>query len=640
MQACWVQTDGDIDFLRQGVLTLRKPIRLLTASGESFTLENESGAGSLGGRIKSVPVYSYGAVLASAAAACVVVYYAAHSERVAARDNYIANSHAELLEVKARVEEQLNQVYRNIRTLALLPGVRKIDRHGSNIDPDTHKTFQQIYNNLADSVSVSEVYIVPESIDPDKIDPVTGKPEEPVMMFDELIVNGGTGAGGHKPKGAGGAKLQPEIEYYEYKQYQQQFAWFRRNVPTEGSISGLSVPMISGQEIITCDNTLYNQTLSDDDRRGITFAVPFYGEDGKLKGSVAAIMLSKALAAALPQKDFALINTTHNYSTAAGTGGQLEDSAAFVVQGKADPGLIYSEVADLHTADSLGNWKLWSGHPDTAFLGNPALQSITLFERLAYGFITILMLAGLMIVRQRGKNRKLADQVNEERLNSVRNLTARVSHELRNPLGIVRNSLFTLRRYMPADRNVERQVDRADRGITRCDQLVADLHEFTRTDPLLMVNAEVGQWLEVLLANESLGAKVDAAVSLPAVPVLTLLDRDRLGRAVINVFRNAVEAVESLGKPGRIDVTLEQKDEYVVICIKDSGPGMAPDVLQKAYDPLFTTKNFGAGLGLPIAREIVTQHGGRIDVATKPGEGTSVTILIPISRPSVQKLAA
>lgn len=91
--------------------------------------------------------------------------------------------------LKSQVEFQFNQVYRALRTLVRLPAVKKIDRYGKNFDEDGKRAAQEIYNNLYNTFKVSEIYIVPEGLDPDQIDPVTGKPQEPIVTFDEFIVD-------------------------------------------------------------------------------------------------------------------------------------------------------------------------------------------------------------------------------------------------------------------------------------------------------------------------------------------------------------------------------------------------------------------------------------------------------------------
>src|ERR1700730_4148733 len=91
------------------------------------------------------------------------------------REHYIESAHARSSDAARRVQSAMRSIYENLRTLTLLPSVRNIDGHGANLGSEGRETIQQIYNNLASSVAVSEVYIVPVDLDPDKIDPVTGK---------------------------------------------------------------------------------------------------------------------------------------------------------------------------------------------------------------------------------------------------------------------------------------------------------------------------------------------------------------------------------------------------------------------------------------------------------------------------------
>src|SRR5207244_1768141 len=136
-------------------------------------------------------------------------------------------------------------IYENLSTHDALPRARETARQGTNLGEDARETIQQVYNNLASNVSVSEVYIVPADLDPDRIDPVTGKPEEPILMFDQLIVNAGGRArqqtGKYLPSSAN--DLPPEVEIYEYRQFHDQFRWLKEHYPDLDGINGLDVPM-------------------------------------------------------------------------------------------------------------------------------------------------------------------------------------------------------------------------------------------------------------------------------------------------------------------------------------------------------------------------------------------------------------
>ena len=188
---------------------------------------------------------------------------------------YVAKSRAEVRNGAQDVDQALELIYQNLRTLASLPGIRNIDRHAETLTPETRTTFQMIYNNLANSFAVSEVYITPADFDPDLVDPVTGHGEEPIVMFDELILNAGSGLSADEriadPNAVAEAASNgpPEVEIFEYRLLREQAAWFREHYPDNSAISGLRVPLVSGPEVITCDNTFYLASRSDPDRKGI-----------------------------------------------------------------------------------------------------------------------------------------------------------------------------------------------------------------------------------------------------------------------------------------------------------------------------------------------------------------------------------
>ena len=126
---------------------------------------------------------------------------------------------------------------------------------------------------------------------------------------------------------------------------------------------------------------------------------------------------------------------------------------------------------------------------------------------------------------------------------------------------------------------------------------------------------------------------------LPEAPVIAELDATMISQAVTNLIKNAGEAVESLYEKGapsgyapEVRVSMTSTDDTIRITISDNGPGMTPEVLQQVKEPLFTTKNFGAGLGLPAVERIAELHGGGLDIHSSPGQGATVTIWLPVTQ--------
>ena len=250
--------------------------------------------------------------------AFIVNDYGRRSEREVL-DHYIASEHAKTLALADKAEAAIRSIYENLRTLSLLPSTRTIARHGENLSEEAKLTFQQVYNNLASSVSVSEVYILPVDLNPDRMDPATGKLEEPILMFDELIVDARERFEEDNPDTSlpdvSDPAYQAEVEIFEYHEMRRQLAFLSEKFPLLSAINGLSIPMIGSPELITCDNTTFIHTLDDADRSGIVFTVPFYGTDEKLRGAVSAIILTSALEALLPSGDYSLVNVGQDYAT-------------------------------------------------------------------------------------------------------------------------------------------------------------------------------------------------------------------------------------------------------------------------------------------------------------------------------------
>jgi hypothetical protein len=228
-----------------------------------------------------------------------IIHFETDRRRSIALASYLRNADEEARAQARPVEQLFEHVYEDLRTLAALPSVRAVDRHGRSLVGDSRETFQQIYNNLADAVAVSEVYVIPGDFDPERVDPVTGRPEEPIVMFDELIVDAAARVDeAERDSLVEGA--EEEIEIHEYREFAAQARWMQERFPRRESIDGLNVPMIGSKSLITCDNTYFIRSGLDADRMGILLSVPFYGPDGAFNGLVAAIVLDRALAAALP----------------------------------------------------------------------------------------------------------------------------------------------------------------------------------------------------------------------------------------------------------------------------------------------------------------------------------------------------
>jgi signal transduction histidine kinase len=233
--------------------------------------------------------------------------------------------------------------------------------------------------------------------------------------------------------------------------------------------------------------------------------------------------------------------------------------------------------------------------------------------------------------------------IKKGRLEQLGQLTATVAHELRNPLGAVRTSAFLLERKLSGKGlNVESQIDRINKGIVRCDNIITQLLDFSRSKQLVCQPGDLDSWLTGVVEEEvkKLPAVVNVELALGLVGQTVPFDPSRLQRAVINMIGNAVEAMVGQGDklltsgeaaPSLV-ISTYLKNDHCSIRIVDNGPGMQEDVLQRIREPLFTTKSFGTGLGIPAIEQIAVQHGGRLDIETEVGVGSKFTVWLPMEQ--------
>ncbi|HUK59227.1 MAG TPA: ATP-binding protein [Stellaceae bacterium] len=225
--------------------------------------------------------------------------------------------------------------------------------------------------------------------------------------------------------------------------------------------------------------------------------------------------------------------------------------------------------------------------------------------------------------------------VKKERLSSLGQLTATVAHELRNPLSAIRNSLHALRELTAnSGLPLDRAMKRIERSIERSDGIIADLLEYARVRTLARSEVTLDAWLGELLDEQRLPAGIRLERELGAGATVVLIDPDRFRRVLINLVENAAQALVTAGDEApekRIRVETAATD-MVEIVIEDSGPGIPPEILPRIFEPLFSTKSFGTGLGLPTAKQIVEQHNGTIALGNTPAGGAAARVRLPLAR--------
>lgn len=285
----------------------------------------------------------------------------------------------------------------------------------------------------------------------------------------------------------------------------------------------------------------------------------------------------------------------------------------------------------------------WGSHPDTQWE-----QSL---EILLYNVIGLLSgIAARRDARQRSAQEKTAarldrsyqqlkDQASQilafeeqllraSRLSALGELAAGLAHEIRNPLGSIRGTAEIVKDPATSPGQREEFAEVLVREVDRLNQVVSKFLRFAKPDPVgrqaVCINQVLDELLEFSAAEyrrQRIEVRFDRA-ELPRIPV----DADQLRQVLLNILLNAVQA---LSTGGVVRVTTLLKEDSVVVQIADNGPGIAPEVLPRIFNPFYTTRQSGTGLGLAISQRIVQAHGGQIGVQSRPGEGAVFEVMLP-----------
>lgn len=224
------------------------------------------------------------------------------------------------------------------------------------------------------------------------------------------------------------------------------------------------------------------------------------------------------------------------------------------------------------------------------------------------------------------KNRELERR---NRLAALGEMAAGLAHEIRNPLGGIQLYASLLAQDVADRPDSANTVRKIVSGVKRLEALVSQVLKFSREITADLEDCDVAE--VVREAVEVASAKAQAAgvtVTLDAPEVLQArVDGRLLTQAVLNLTLNAVEAVRDAGG-GAVTVTLARADGRVSLVVEDTGPGIPADLLDRIFNPFFTTKDDGTGLGLSIVHRIVEAHGGAISAANRPEGGAKFELRI------------
>lgn len=241
--------------------------------------------------------------------------------------------------------------------------------------------------------------------------------------------------------------------------------------------------------------------------------------------------------------------------------------------------------------------------------------------------------AGIVLLfRDVTEVRRLKKEIaRNEHLASLGSLAAGVAHEIRNPLSSIKGFATYFRERYQGNPEDERAADIMIREVDRLNRVISQLLAYARPTKVQRRETPVQEVLRHalrMLEPQALEKGVTLQTDLPADIPAASIDPDGMQQVFLNLFLNALTAMEA---GGVLSVSMaEQADGRIRIEIHDTGIGIAPQDMGRIFDPYFTTKPSGAGLGLAIAQKILDAHGAEIQVASTPGRGTTVAIQLPV----------
>lgn len=216
-----------------------------------------------------------------------------------------------------------------------------------------------------------------------------------------------------------------------------------------------------------------------------------------------------------------------------------------------------------------------------------------------------------------------------ERLAALGQLSGSISHELRNPLGVIDSSVYYLKmKLSDADAKVQEHLSRIKGEVVKCTSIIQSLLNLTGMKKPAKRPTNLVEAIDRAIAGSKIPPEVSIVREGPDCEVFVNADAEQLGMMFENIIVNAVQAMEG-GGIFTVGAHTDNKD-WAAVFWRDTGPGIAPEALGKVFEPLFSTKAKGIGFGLSICRMIAESHGGSIDARSEPGQGATLVVRLPL----------
>mgnify|MGYP006280747615 CR=1 FL=1 len=225
-----------------------------------------------------------------------------------------------------------------------------------------------------------------------------------------------------------------------------------------------------------------------------------------------------------------------------------------------------------------------------------------------------------------------ADIDHNRRLSSIGTLAATVAHELRNPLGVIRTAAYNLRR-KNSDPSLEKHIDNIQKKINDSVLIINNLLNYSRIHRPARSRVRLSRVIAESIRSvkkQFPEKQVTIRKQLRKMRGRALYaDQEQLREVFVNIIKNGYQAIEG---EGRIEIIASIAEGKVIIDISDNGAGIDEEEIDQVFDPFFTGRARGTGLGLSVCRELIELHGGTVSIRSEKGSGTVVTVKLPLER--------
>jgi PAS domain S-box-containing protein len=223
--------------------------------------------------------------------------------------------------------------------------------------------------------------------------------------------------------------------------------------------------------------------------------------------------------------------------------------------------------------------------------------------------------------------------IRKEKLAVLGQLAGGVSHELRHPLSVISNAVYYLKMTLTdADDTTEEYLQMIASEVRNADKIISDLLDFSRVKGSGREEISVSELTAEILERQPPPEEVKVTTEIPTDLPRVFADPQQIGQVLVNLVTNGYQAMP---KGGDLTISAKAKKKRVHLSVADTGVGVPPENIEKLFEPLFTTKARGIGLGLAVSKTLVEANGGRMEVESEEGKGSTFTVMLPTKQVQV-----